>query len=266
MRQTICQNCQAANKREAIVCVHCGTRLDHAEDGALARLHANGFFRNLAMAPVRLVHYFAKRLMLLAGVLLLTLLFGGGFLLLLVFAPLSWPDYKAAPQSAVTNAAAQDAQRELDANGAARFDPGSAAAFGNLLLFPPQKQRYSSQPEAPTPPRPYRLRGRFCALKDGDNQYEFTFTGTIYERIPWRLTAKFSAVREKDGAFEPDGFLLGQLPIPRSLYLMLLRRLLPALNPQEQLSALLSRLLDARMELRNNRHGTFVVRAIPARR
>ena len=85
MRQTICQECGAVNKAEAVVCSSCGVQLDHAEKRLFNRLKEQGFFSRIASAPFRLIRWILKKIKLVLSILAVSLVVGGGFILFLIF-------------------------------------------------------------------------------------------------------------------------------------------------------------------------------------
>ncbi|MGE4565995.1 MAG: hypothetical protein AB7F32_14055 [Victivallaceae bacterium] len=270
MRETICQKCRASNKKEAVVCNSCGARLDHAEDTAFARLKESGFFGKLAALPFRIIKFLVKKIYWVLSIVLGTVLIGGSLLLIFMFAPLSWPDYKNPPQSDITAMAAQTSLTELETQGTARLTIDTVIKLGNdFLTAKPKKQ--SNKP-APPPAAPndwiskLKVSGQFSAIKSGDEQYEFTLVGKINEKLPWRLVARFEADREKEGIFLPNGYRFGSVPIPRIIYLRLLRRIVPMINADQQLLPWLARIHNAKMDLRNGRNGEFYLSVEPSKK
>lgn len=272
MRETICQKCHAANKKEAVVCNSCGTRLDHAEDTAFARLKESGFFGTLAALPFRIIKFLVKKIYWVLSIVLGTILIGGSLLLIFIFAPLSWPDYKNPPQSDITAMAAQASLTELETQGTARLTIDTAIRLGNDFLTAKPKKQSNKPAPAPAPAAPddwiskLKISGHFSALKSGDDQYEFTLVGKINDKLPWRLVARFEADREKEGSFLPNGYRFGSVPIPRIIYLRLLRRIVPMINPDQQLLPWLARIHNAKMDLRNGRDGEFHLDVEPAKK
>ncbi len=272
MRETICQKCHAANKKEAVVCNSCGARLDHAEDTAFARLKESGFFGNLAALPFRVAKFLVKKIYWVLSIVLGIILIGGSLLLLFMFAPLSWPDYKNPPQSEITAIAAQTALSELDNQGNARLTIDAAIRLGNDFLTAKPKRQSNKPAPAPAPVSPddwiskLKINGQFAAIKSGDEQYEFTLVGKINGKLPWRLVARFEADREKDGLFQPNGYRFGSVPLPQFVYLRLLRLIAPMINPDQQLLPWLSRIHNAKMDLRNGRNGEFFLQVEPVKK
>jgi len=200
------------------------------------------------------------------------ILIGGSLLLLFMFAPLSWPDYKNPPQSDITAQAGRTALAELDNQGSARFSIDAANWLGNDQLTAKPKKTGGKPTPAPAPASPndwiakLKVTGQFASIKSGDEQYEFTLVGKINDKLPWRLVARFEADREKDGLFLPNGYRFGSVPLPQFAYLRLLRRLAPMINPDQQLLPWLSRIHNARMDLRNGRNGEFFLQVEPVKK
>ena len=86
MYETICQKCGASNRTDAVVCIRCGTRLEHPERKAGARLAASGIPQMFLMAPVRLAVWAAKKIKILVLTLAFLIVFGGGLLFFLLWA------------------------------------------------------------------------------------------------------------------------------------------------------------------------------------
>ncbi len=270
MRETICQKCQAANKKEAVVCSSCGVKLDHAENTAFARLRESGFFGRLMSLPYRIAKFLLKKIYWVLSIVVVTVFFGSVLLVIFMFAPLSWPDYKALPQSDVTARNAETALAELNGQGRARLTDATAAKLGNdFLSAPPPWGRRQAEPakkEQDDWISKLKINGIFAVVKSGDERYEFTIVGKINEKLPWRLVARFEADREKDGIFLENGYRFGSVPIPRFLYMRLLRRAVPKINPNQQLLPWLARIRNAKMDLRDNRHGEFYLEVEPTKK
>ena len=133
MRQTICQECGAVNKAEAVVCSSCGVQLDHAEKRLFNRLKEQGFFSRIASAPFRLIRWILKKIKLVLSILAVSLVVGGGFILFLIFAPMGWPDYSDIPQSDATHKEAAKAlaamKRDESPRRQSRFPPCPHVGF-----------------------------------------------------------------------------------------------------------------------------------------
>ncbi len=261
MRQTICQECGAPNKAEAVVCSSCGVQLDHAENRLFNRLKEQGVFSRIASAPFRLVRWILKKIKLVLSVVAVVLVLGGGFILFLIFAPMGWPDYSDIPQSDATHkeAAKALAAMKRDENPVA-FTPDSACVVANQLLFPPTKTAGgNAKANGKEAPEPEKVNGRAAVEKYGDNRFEFALTGRIYGKVRWRLSAIFQGNREKEGNFEIERFRLGNLAIPQSLMRPLAIRILRTLNPEEELSAWLARVRGGRMQLRQGQNEHFTL-------
>ena len=255
MRQTICQECGAVNKAEAVVCSSCGVQLDHAEKRLFNRLKEQGFFSRIASAPFRLIRWTLKKIKLVLSILAVSLVVGGGFILFLIFAPMGWPDYSDIPQSDATHKEAAKALAAMKRDESpVAFTPESACVVANELLFPPTRTEKADDENVSGPEK---MNGRAAVEKYDDNRFEFALTGRIYGKIRWRLSAVFQGNREKEGEFEIERFRLGNLAIPQSLMRPLAIRILRALNPEEELSSWLTRVRSGRMQLRQGQNDHF---------
>lgn len=271
MYHVICQKCGASNREDAVVCIQCGTRLEHPERRMGARIWASGVPQMFLAAPVRLTKWILKKLKTLVVVAVSALVLGVVVLFFGLFAPFSWPDY---PMPQPENDDDTELKNQMfilrEKGGSFRADPSRMRQLGNLLIFNPdfgKRKPLLLKKDAASRPAPDREKGYFSAYKEGDNHFIFALYMKLHGKLPMRLVAEFEAARDQEGKLLLHGCRVGNLPVPYPLLSMAVAKMLGSWHAGQQFVSVCDRLEQAKMDLRSGtREDTLTVTVRPASR